>query len=255
MGNFYVDYIKNDNLGRIANAWMAWADFSGADSHQCLQLAALHSTAVDFAKTGIPATFPISLKPPKYPHFMNNAYKAQYESSRVLGQIYSIAKCMKIHTNRFDPHVTLNRSLLHPCYDLTEFLDLSHALMVEYNERLWGIMSHYGVGDEMEALSGFVSQFSRRAAPGDRGGNDVQARLNKAVKGLLIEFRDAFWDSVAEDEGDDGSPSSRVMAMASSWYYCAYSQRHENGIEPLISFPWVVYDILCAMKTAHDKSV
>lgn len=50
----------NDNLGMIANAHIAWADQSteGARSSECIQLAELHSTAVDFCKSGVPAEFP-----------------------------------------------------------------------------------------------------------------------------------------------------------------------------------------------------
>lgn len=45
---FFVDYIKNDNLGQIANAHLATADASeeGAMDHRCQRLAELHSLAV-----------------------------------------------------------------------------------------------------------------------------------------------------------------------------------------------------------------
>ena len=77
---FYVDYIKNDNLGRIANAHLVYADLSGdqgASSSECLELAALHSTAVDFAKTGVPADYngEKHLMPKAYPHFMEKRNK------------------------------------------------------------------------------------------------------------------------------------------------------------------------------------
>lgn len=58
--SFFVDYVINDNLGMIANAHLVWADKSpvGARCKECIQLAALHSTAVDFCKSGVPAEFP-----------------------------------------------------------------------------------------------------------------------------------------------------------------------------------------------------
>jgi RNA-dependent RNA polymerase len=60
---FFVSYLKNDRLGQIANAHIVHADKQplGIFSEQCLKLAALHSTAVDFAKTGIPADIPRQL--------------------------------------------------------------------------------------------------------------------------------------------------------------------------------------------------
>lgn len=44
----------------IANAHLVFADLSddGAKCEPCLQLAALHSKAVDFPKSGVPAVFP-----------------------------------------------------------------------------------------------------------------------------------------------------------------------------------------------------
>lgn len=43
----------------IANAHLAWADKSpiGARCEECFKLAELHSTAVDFCKSGVPAEF------------------------------------------------------------------------------------------------------------------------------------------------------------------------------------------------------
>lgn len=60
---FFVSYIQNDKLGKIANAHVAHADRQpeGIFSPQCLELAWLHSAAVDFAKTGVPAIFPREL--------------------------------------------------------------------------------------------------------------------------------------------------------------------------------------------------
>lgn len=62
--DFFLNYIRNDNLGMIANAHLVFADFSeeGARCEECLQLAALHSTAVDFPKSGVPAEIPKARK-------------------------------------------------------------------------------------------------------------------------------------------------------------------------------------------------
>lgn len=51
----FVDYAKNDNLGKISIWLLAHADAQGADCDLCEELAQLHSTAVDFPKTGRPA--------------------------------------------------------------------------------------------------------------------------------------------------------------------------------------------------------
>lgn len=58
MSNFFVDFMQNDQLGRIAILHQIFADqrADGTLSKECLNLAALHSTAVDFSKTGIPVS-------------------------------------------------------------------------------------------------------------------------------------------------------------------------------------------------------
>lgn len=65
---FFMDYLKNDNLGMIAIAHLVWADLSedGARCEQCLELASLHSKAVDFPKSGVPAEFPTVSKRPAH---------------------------------------------------------------------------------------------------------------------------------------------------------------------------------------------
>ncbi len=57
--NFMVDYIRGDNLGLIAVAHKVHADLSlkGVLSEKCIELASLHSIAVDFPKTGIAADY------------------------------------------------------------------------------------------------------------------------------------------------------------------------------------------------------
>lgn len=51
---------QRDNLGQIANCHLVWADRrkEGVRSEECLRLAKLQSSAVDFAKTGVAAEFP-----------------------------------------------------------------------------------------------------------------------------------------------------------------------------------------------------
>lgn len=56
MTEFFIAFMENDNLGLIATLHQILADQSalGTFDTQCVTLAGLHSTAVDFSKTGIP---------------------------------------------------------------------------------------------------------------------------------------------------------------------------------------------------------
>src|SRR3954468_8690297 len=56
-----------------------------------IELAALHSKAVDYVKTGQPAEMPKRLRPRQWPHFMEKKFKpksAIYHSEKILGQLY-----------------------------------------------------------------------------------------------------------------------------------------------------------------------
>lgn len=56
MTDFFIKFMEQDQLGRIANNHQTLADQreEGTFDEDCLTLATLHSTAVDFSKTGIP---------------------------------------------------------------------------------------------------------------------------------------------------------------------------------------------------------
>eukprot|EP01054_Gregarina_sp_Poly1_P007436 Gregarina_sp_Poly_1__7435@NODE_412_length_8758_cov_48_108733_g335_i0_p1_GENE_NODE_412_length_8758_cov_48_108733_g335_i0NODE_412_length_8758_cov_48_108733_g335_i0_p1_ORF_typecomplete_len2015_score241_88RdRP/PF05183_12/2_2e120_NODE_412_length_8758_cov_48_108733_g335_i02686312 len=110
---FFIRFQMGSNVGRIANQWLANAhdpEIYGslarpglkAASTTCLQLAALHSKAVDFAKTGIPAFIPSNLVVRAYPHFMPAASgrsKKYFHSESLLGGIYDTL-------NQVDPRTT-----------------------------------------------------------------------------------------------------------------------------------------------------
>lgn len=59
MTGFFIQFMENDQLGRIATLHQVLADQrdSGTLDPDCLLLANKHSTAVDFSKTGIPVSY------------------------------------------------------------------------------------------------------------------------------------------------------------------------------------------------------
>jgi len=59
--NHFLTFMQQDQLGRIATLHQILADAKpdGTMNRDCLVLAELHSTAVDFSKTGIPVSTPI----------------------------------------------------------------------------------------------------------------------------------------------------------------------------------------------------
>ncbi|CEJ89894.1 hypothetical protein VHEMI05710 [[Torrubiella] hemipterigena] len=64
---FFINFMKNDILGLIASRHQVLADVTegGTASHECIELAELHSTAVDYSKTGIPVSVADMPRAPK----------------------------------------------------------------------------------------------------------------------------------------------------------------------------------------------
>ncbi|CAF4493058.1 unnamed protein product, partial [Rotaria sp. Silwood2] len=98
---FFVEYMKADTLGIIANWHLALADLHGVEYEKCIRLAAMHSIAVDFVKTGRrPPSLTKDLQPETYPHFMEKKSKPDHLSTSVLGQLYDEVKNFKINFNQ-----------------------------------------------------------------------------------------------------------------------------------------------------------
>lgn len=59
MAEFFIRFMQNDALGRIATLHMTLADHHehGTFDKDCLILADLHSSAVDFSKSGVPVSW------------------------------------------------------------------------------------------------------------------------------------------------------------------------------------------------------
>ncbi|KAG5661047.1 hypothetical protein KAF25_002690 [Fusarium avenaceum] len=121
IADFFIEFMRTDILGMIATRHVILADYhpEGTTHPDCIDLAALHSTAVDFSKTGIPVDFKsLPKNPPFRPDFLALApplklydkghlvhiadeeeddnvddgmarYKTKYYSSeKILGQLY-----------------------------------------------------------------------------------------------------------------------------------------------------------------------
>ena len=241
MTRFFCDFMMNDQLGRIANAHLVHADKSPlkAFDPKCVALASLHSTAVDFPKTGIPATLEASLAVPgnKYPDFMNKKGKGKttYESDSVLGVLYR-----QLH---HDVKVALPK----PTYDarlnfgtFTDFvLDGSRKTREWYNCKLLGLMMQFGVKDEGQLISGHILKFFRRHCKSKRK-FDLKQTVAKAVDALQIEARQAFEEFAVEvqRQGPDVDHATARMTVASAWYFVTYHGDAGNTAG-LYSFPWL----------------
>jgi RNA-dependent RNA polymerase len=158
--SFFVTYMKNDCLPRIALSHLAWADRlpQGVRSEKCLRLAKLHSDAVDYNKTGGHAIMRRDLSSNLWPHFMEKRFVRKeciYHSSKILGQLYDNVIAPDFVPNlgiSFDSRI-LTSSLVGPS---GHYMDFARDLKTEWDMNMRQVMAQYEIESEFEVWSTFV---------------------------------------------------------------------------------------------------
>lgn len=292
---FYTDYMKNDTLGSICNAHAATADESalGALNTKCLCLAELAAIAVDFPKSGIPVVLPKELIPEAYPSYMEYRNRPSYESTKVIGKLYASVMA-EIEKASYTSEVafSMDSSLIYDefvCENLSEstqtFLAEQYYIYAAYNHEIEALMLQFNMHSESDLFVGKTETADidkKKKERLDQGKEfDSQAKLNQLLLAILAKYRSLFWldldlpdPSLSSLFRASPSPSipisplnhqpnnihhlhefmrSLVTRKASAWYFIAYSAPIK---EPhLLSFPWVVHDVLCYMKQSHFKQL
>ncbi|KNC74963.1 hypothetical protein SARC_12500, partial [Sphaeroforma arctica JP610] len=130
---------------------------------------------------------------------------------------------------------------------------VAERLMEDYNRALAHIMVDFDLFNETEIMSESVVKFSRKVTRSSKTRDgDAQKRLNKVVKDLRESFMADFEESVKDNwetpVTGDVIYDTVTMQKASAWYEVAYTQSPKNNKRPLLSFAWIPYKVLCAIK-------
>lgn len=270
VSDFFVDYIQNDKLGQIASAHMLHGDREedGIFSKRCLELAEMHSVAVDFAKTGIPPRFrgeqKRSGRPLRYPDFMGKPERISYPSKRVLGKLYRACKGSHGFSNereRFEPNPSsmyIDNIIESIGFGNGKYLKEAEVLCDAYNVELIRLMEMYGVQSEGETISGQVVTFFANQAQlrARKEYASLLARLNYETNELQNQFREIFFRDSTERGAEEYSED--LILKACAWHtVCRKKAEAERaaGSVPLVSFPWVVADVLlCVLGKILSKT-
>lgn len=257
---FFCDYMQNDYLGRIAHAHLAAADFldEGIQSEHCLELVKLHSMAVDYPKTGVPAVMQRGLERTKFPHFMEKKRSGEYHSSKILGQLYDAVERVKFEPNWagvFDQRILCHKP------PPQEIMDVVKQLKKDYDESMRRIMAQHQICTEFEVWSTFVLHHSKAARD-----FKFHEEIGEHSKNLKHQYYDAF---VTEAKG---SEFEKLVPFALAAYRIARDELRDylvssetlRGAEafvaspaevPFISFPWVLQDVLGKIAKSTDLDV
>lgn len=269
--SFFVTYMKNDSLPRIAHAHMALADrlYNGVLESKCIRLAQLHSDAVDYNKTGATATMTRDLEPHMWPHFMEKRNKRPeqiYHSEKILGQLYDA-----VQVPDFTPNLNLpfdSRILNSPLVPASlQWTDLATQLKAEYDAAMRRVMAQYDIKTEFEVWSAFVLSHNQLCRD-----YNVHEELGRMTSILRDGFRQQCYDKVSNRSMESFAPFVVAMYRITSEEVKLSLQEIENNkvlprldddesinsnetdtppLAPLISFPWIFQDILG--KVAHGQ--
>ncbi|EOA81344.1 uncharacterized protein SETTUDRAFT_99344 [Exserohilum turcica Et28A] len=270
MSEFFVTYMKNDSLGQIAHAHLAQADWNsdGVGSAVCLELAQLHSRAVDFPKSGIPAEMRRDLKPKRWPHFMEKKHLGAdqvYHSRNILGRLFDEVQLVDfkpLWENPFDRRI-LN------AYDLEEeLLNKAANLKVLYDEALRRLMAKHGIQTEFEAWTVFVLGHNHESRD-----YKFAEEFGRTVGALKHQYRGECRDAAELKDGNDWERLGPFVAAM----YTVTAREMESALDecsktkvvggqeqpchikdpehmPLISFPWLFPGELGKIATGGSTS-
>lgn len=246
---FVANYIQNDNLGIIANTHLARADYEpdGIFSSSCIELAKMHSDAVDFPKTGNPPSLQNFKSPEKYPDFMMKRDKLQYTSSKIIGKLYRQCRFLLPKTQLQAFFNDIGECDI-PILPLSQ-RDIENAILQRnvYNESILQIMNAYGIENEADACTGLVeSAKSKRGCLKDEAYN-VEKAIRSQISVLFERTRKEFFRDFGGEKNLSVLDSILISRKALAWYTVTYEDRFRTS-KRLLSFPWVVADVLCQMK-------
>ncbi|XP_077549800.1 uncharacterized protein LOC144162939 [Haemaphysalis longicornis] len=257
MIKFVCNYIKNDSIGILSNAHLAWADqeLEGIFSARCLSIAEKISVCLDFAKNGRTAFLRREERPLIYPDFMEKGtHKTTYRSNRALGLLYRTCRSLEAAIgNLGHRHVEGGRcrALVVPGWE--EYRDSAQSALTEYNANLRRILNQYGISSEGEVMACMVNTFDTyHTAQSDK--LNMEDLVEKMTKFLTETTRTIFFSELLDELDahhvtDEQERMARRHRKASAWYMVTYGPQAESGF---FSFPWCIADVLIEILRNSD---
>ncbi|KAI0848410.1 RNA dependent RNA polymerase-domain-containing protein [Daldinia vernicosa] len=256
--SFFVSYMKNDSLSTIAHAHLAKCDAltDGPKHPQCIELAHLHSNAVDYPKTGQKAYLRASLRPKKYPHFMEKVPSRTYRSMKILGRLYD-----QVAQIEFKPELdsTFDQRILRRYSLKDELLKTVRMIKRQHDKAMRQIMNQYDIETEFEAWSTFMMSKPRL-------GGEYKRQEN--MEPVMTNHRERFRDVCIKLAGSR-DPDVLYPVVAATYRItweevqitlgrgraseAVGEEKSRTDAMPLISFPWVFEYELGRIAMAKDE--
>ncbi|KAF7512284.1 hypothetical protein GJ744_001852 [Endocarpon pusillum] len=244
---FFVKYMKNDFLPKIALSHLAWADFldEGIRDKKCLELARLHSKAVDYPKSGQPAQMPKALNAKQWPHFMEKKGRNTYKSHKILGQLYDAVDRVAFLPNYDAP---FDMRILDAAEPSDNIMQDARELKQEYDTSLQRIMAQHDIKSEFEVWSTFVLDHSKASK---------DYKFHEEIGQLSSSLKQQYYNAVIEKAG--GKSWSNLVPWAVAMYRVTKEELEAARLQgtgatmPFISFPWLLRSTLIEIAKGVDS--
>ena len=241
---FFVKFIENAQLGRIANAHVAISDscLLGVADKTCMELAYAFSLAVDFPKTGILPDMPDAAKNiTKYPDFMEKNFNS-YESGKVLGKLYR--KCKNIVLNNYYS----DKIELNPCFVLDgheKYLESAKISYEKYRLEIERLMFQFECETESDLFLGVI--LTPNSITANKNSLKVSSIL---IRNLWTYLRESFFEEFGISHENYSDLPKNIFLKASAWYVACYSHEASKSLR-ILSFPFILEDLL-AIKNGFE---
>ena len=244
---FFVKYMKNDFLPKIALSHLAWADFldEGIRHEKCLDLARLHSKAVDYPKSGQPAQMPKALNAKQWPHFMEKKGRNTYKSHKILGQLYDAVDRVAFLPNYDAP---FDMRILDASEPSDDIMQDARGLKHEYDTSLQRIMAQHDIKTEFEVWSTFVLDHSKASK---------DYKFHEEIGQLSHSLKEQYYNAVIDKAG--GKNWSNLVPWAVAMYRVTQEELEAAKLQgkgatmPFISFPWLLRSTLIEIVKGVDS--
>lgn len=225
--DFFTTFMQSENIGRISNAHLVWADKKGVQSPEAIQLALLTSVSVDFPKTGIAAEMPQGLKIQTWPDFMEKTGKSSYESKGIIGKLWR--SCTLDTLDIVREHKVNMRFVVagHEAY-----LPFAKTMYTIYSSKMKKLIKQYDCENEFFVLTAQTGEKSKKRMRYDDG-QQIQTSISHYKEEVHKMFRNKTLNLVERRK------------IASACYVHTYSKRPTYKEKIIcLSFPWIFYDYL-----------
>ncbi|KIW88407.1 uncharacterized protein Z519_10976 [Cladophialophora bantiana CBS 173.52] len=285
IAGFFVDFMQNDQLGRIAILHQVFADLGSTFSSNCLLLAELHSNAVDFSKSGIPVDPKKIPKAPAYrPDFMAPSASTKvekgikrpdvdvfpssarhyyyYESDQILGCLYRAVNEDTFFQDLEDDTSSLfskapTNDVLKDIRDwvviyvgysrIQAFHTIAREFRDYYESNMLEIMSRYAVRrtDQLTEKEVFIGTIMGRSGAGSKLQREQSDYMKTQFNRELREIKSRMEYQATGDDDDD------FVGLAAACLDVAVSEPSRFTVR-LRSFGWFAAG-LCVPEIVKEK--